>query len=75
MHMFQCVTKELEKKRKAAGKEEPKLTKKQQEAVQAQLQKEAASRAQLIQVNTLNYRKKLRVACTSYKVNIFSFRK
>ena len=46
-------TQELERKRKAAGggKEEPKLTKKQQEAVQTQLAKEKATRRQLQQLD------------------------
>jgi len=42
----------LEKKRKAGGKEEVKLTKKQQEAVTAQLAKETAKRTVLRQVGT-----------------------
>jgi len=40
----------LEKKRKAAGKEEVKLTKKQQEVMAAQLSKETAKRNHLKQV-------------------------
>jgi len=43
----------LDKKRKAAGKEEVKLTKKQQEAVTSQLAKEAAKRSSLQQVTYL----------------------
>jgi len=44
----------LEKKRKSSGKEDVKLTKKQQEAVTAQLAKESMKRATLRQVLLLD---------------------
>jgi len=50
---------ELEKKRKAAGKDEVKLTKKQQEAVAAQLAKESVKRNALLQLDD-----RLSVACS-----------
>ena len=51
----ECVCcQELEKKRKSSGKEDVKLTKKQQEAVTAQLAKESMKRATLRQVLLLD---------------------